>query len=393
MTATSTDELLYDPTDHDTLIDPHALFTRMRDEAPLYHRDDQDFYAVSRFADIENVLVDRETFVSHRGVVLGLLRSGLEFPGTMIFEDPPAHTIHRALLSRMFTSLRVAGLEAEIRDLCARLMDPLIGSGGFDAVAEIASIVPMRVIGMLIGIPDEDQAGLRDRMLGDRDREGQSIEQRLSGDLFADYIDWRVDHPSDDIMTHLLTAEFADEHGQPARLTRDELLTYLRIVAGAGNGTTRILIGWYTKLLADHPDQRALLVADPSLIPNAIEETLRYEGNTLQNCRYVARDVELHGEVVPAGSFMVTLTPSGNRDERVFEDAQSYDVTRDIHHHLAFGFGSHYCLGQALARLEGRIVLEEMLTRWPEWETDMSGARFMFHEDNRGWDSLPIVVP
>ena len=393
MTATSTDELLYDPTDHDTLIDPHALFTRMRDEAPLYHRDDQDFYAVSRFADIENVLVDRETFVSHRGVVLGLLRSGLEFPGTMIFEDPPAHTIHRALLSRMFTSLRVAGLEAEIRDLCARLMDPLIGSGGFDAVAEIASIVPMRVIGMLIGIPDEDQAGLRDRMLGDRDREGQSIEQRLSGDLFADYIDWRVEHPSDDIMTHLLTAEFADEHGETVRLTRDELLTYLRIVAGAGNGTTRILIGWYTKLLADHPDQRALLVADPSLIPNAIEETLRYEGNTLQNCRYVARDVELHGEVVPAGSFMVTLTPSGNRDERVFEDAQSYDVTRDIHHHLAFGFGSHYCLGQALARLEGRIVLEEMLTRWPEWETDMSGARFMFHEDNRGWDSLPIVVP
>ena len=393
MTATSTDELLYDPTDHDTLIDPHALFTRMRDEAPLYHRDDQDFYAVSRFADIENVLVDRETFVSHRGVVLGLLRSGLEFPGTMIFEDPPAHTIHRALLSRMFTSRRVAGLEAEIRDLCARLMDPLIGSGGFDAVAEIASIVPMRVIGMLIGIPDEDQAGLRDRMLGDRDREGQSIEQRLSGDLFADYIDWRVEHPSDDIMTHLLTAEFADEHGETVRLTRDELLTYLRIVAGAGNGTTRILIGWYTKLLADHPDQRALLVADPSLIPNAIEETLRYEGNTLQNCRYVAKDVELHGEVVPAGSFMVTLTPSGNRDERVFEDAQSYDVTRGIHHHLAFGFGSHYCLGQALARLEGRIVLEEMLTRWPEWETDMSGARFMFHEDNRGWDSLPIVVP
>ena len=111
--------------------------------------------------------------------------------------------------------------------------------------------------------------------------------------MFAEYIDWRVDHPSDDIMTHLLTAEFENEHGQTVRLTRDELLAYLRIVAGAGNGTTRILIGWYAKLLADHPDQRALLVADPSLIPNAIEETLRFEGNTMQNCRYVAKDVEL----------------------------------------------------------------------------------------------------
>ena len=393
MTATTTDELVYDPTDHDTLMSPHALFARMREEAPLYHRDDQDFYAVSRFHDVESVLVNRDTYISRKGVTMGILRSGMEFPGTLIFEDPPSHPIHRALLSRMFTARRVSGLEQEIRDLCTSLMDPLVGSGGFDVVGEVASIVPMRVIGMLVGIPHDQQIRLRDQLLGSRDNEELSLEESLSGSVFAEFIDERIKHPADDIMTHLLTAEFEGEDGEMTKLTRDQLLAYINIVAAAGNETTRILIGWYSKLLADHPDQQARLAADPSLISNALEETLRFEGNTLENCRYVAKDVELYGETVPAGSFMVTLTMAANRDPRVFDNPDTYDVGRKIDHHMAFGFGSHYCLGQALARLEGRVVLEELLKRWPEWGTDMSGARFMYHPDNRGWDALPIVFP
>ena len=395
MITTTTDALVYDPEDHDTIMNPHALFRRMRDEAPLYHREEQDFWAVSRFDDAKEVLLNRETFPSYRGVTLDILRSGMEFPGTLIFEDQPSHTIHRALLSRVFTPRRVSTLEPEIRSLSAELIDPLVGSERFDVVGEVASIVPMRVIGMLLGIPADEQVRLRDHILGTRDMRDNgeiTLEQSLSGSLFVEFIDSRIENPRDDIMTQLLNAEFENEHGQKARLSRDELLAYVNIIDSAGNETTRILIGWAMKLLAEYPDQRRRLVEDPSLVPNAIEEVLRYEGNTLQNCRYVGRDVEMYGQVVPEGSFMVTLTMAANRDPRVFEDPDTFDVGRTIDHHLAFGFGAHYCLGQALARLEGRIVLEELLKRFPDFDTDLSEARFMYYPDNRGWDTLPINI-
>ncbi len=371
---------------------PHALLRRMREEAPLYHREEQDFWAVSRFDDVKDVLLNREVFPSYRGVTLEVLRSGMEFPGTLIFEDPPSHTIHRALLSRVFTNRRVSTLEPEIRSLCTELMDPLVGSQRFDVIGEVASIVPMRVIGMLLGIPVEEQVRLRDHFLSVRDSGDMKLDETLSGGIFAEFIDSRIEFPRDDIMTQLLNAEFKNERGEMTRLSRDELLAYVNIIDAAGNETTRILIGWAVKLLAEYPDQRRRVVEDPALIPNALEEVLRYEGNTLQNCRYVGRDVEMYGRTVPEGSFMVTLTMAANRDPRVFEDPDTFDVGRNIEHHLAFGFGSHYCLGQALARLEARVVLEELLKRFPNFEADLSAARFMYHPDNRGWDSLPINI-
>ena len=386
--------LVYDPYDHDTIFNPHAVFKRLRNEAPLYYSDEHDFYAVSRFDDIEQVLLNRDTFISRKGVTLDLLKSGMDIPmGTLIFEDPPEHGIHRALLSRLFTPRRLSSLEPDIRQLCAKLLDPLVGAGGFDFVADLGSQVPMRVIGMLLGIPESDLESVRDHFGRQRADDDQQDDDILSGAIFADYIDWRVEHPSDDIMTQLLNAEFEDENGETKRLTRDELLAYVNIVAAAGNETTRILIGWAGKLLAENPDQRKLLVEDRSLVPGAIEELLRYEPNTLQNCRYVARDVELHGQVVPSGSFMVTLTPSANRDERHFTDPDRFDVRRQIDHHLSFGFGAHYCLGQALARLEGRIVLGEVLERFPEWDLELDKAKFMYHTDMRGYESLPVVTP
>ena len=395
MTSTATtSELVYDPYDHDTIFNPHALFRRLREEAPLYYSEQHDFYAISRFEDIERTLVNREVFVSRKGVTLDLLKGGMEIPpGTLIFEDPPTHGIHRALLSRMFTPRRIGELEPEIRALCVKLLDPLVGAGGFDFVADIGSEVPMRVISMLVGIPESDQATVRDHFQGQRADDENHDASALSGAIFADYIDWRVEHPSDDIMTQLLNAEFENEKGELRRLDRNELLAYVNIIAAAGNETTRILIGYMGKLLSEYPDQRRLLVEDPTLVPNAVEEILRFEPNTLQNCRYVVQDVEYYGQVVPAGSSMVTLTPSGNRDERHFTDPDQLDVRRDLDHHLAFGFGPHYCLGQALARLEARIVLDEVLKRFPEWDADLDNAKFMYHADNRGYESLPVVMP
>jgi cytochrome P450 len=393
-TATSSD-LVYDPYDHDTMYNPYPLFKRMRDEAPLYYSEEHDFYAISRFDDIERCLVNRDTFISRRGVTLDLLKSGMDMPrGTLIFDDPPVHEIHRALLSRMFTPRRIGSLEDDIRALCAKLMDPLVEKDRFDFVVDVGSQIPMRVISMLVGIPESEQERVRDELMNTRtDEEVVDPMVSLSGEMFADFIDWRVDHPSDDIMTHLLNAEFEDETGERKRLTRDELLAYVHIVAAAGNETTRVLIGFTAKLLAEHPDQRRLLVEDPSLVRNCIEESLRYEPNTLQNCRYTARDVEYYGQVVPTGSIMVTLTPAGNRDERHFDDPDRFDVRREIDHHLSFGFGTHYCLGQALARLEGRVVFEEMLKRFPEWDVELDKAKFMYHPDMRGFESLPTVVP
>jgi cytochrome P450 len=220
-----------------------------------------------------------------------------------------------------------------------------------------------------------------------------SLDDALSGSLFADYIDWRADHPSDDLMTELLNAEFVDETGTTRRLTRAEILTYVSVIAGAGNETTTRLIGWTGKVLAEHPDQRRELVDDPSLVPNAIEELLRFEPPAPHVARYVARDVEHYGRTVPEGSVMLFLVGAANRDDRRYPEGDRFDIHRTIGQHLTFGFGTHFCLGAALARLEGRVALEEVLKRFPKWEIDWSGAKLSPTSTVRGWESLPVRTP
>ena len=191
-------------------------------------------------------------------------------------------------------------------------------------------------------------------------------------------------------MTELLNAEFEDETGTRRRLTREEILLYVNLIAGAGNETTTRVVGWTGKVLAEHPEQRAELVGDRSLIPNAIEELLRYEAPSPVQARYVARDVEYHGEAVREGSVMVLLNGSANRDDRRFPDGDRFDIHRDIGHHLSFGYGIHFCLGAALARLEGRVALDEVLRRFPEWEVDWDNAKMARTSTVRGWESLPV---
>ena len=213
------------------------------------------------------------------------------------------------------------------------------------------------------------------------------------GEIFADFIDWRTDHPGDDLTTELLNAEFVDETGTTRKLHRDELLMFMKVVAVAGSETTTRLIGWSGKLLSEHPDQRRRLVDDRSLLPGAIEELLRFEPPALQAARYVTRDIEFHGATVPKGSAILTLIGAANRDERRFgEDAEAFDVTRVPRQHLTFGVGAHYCLGNALARIEGRIALDEIMNRFPDWEVDLDVAVFSSSSAVRGWDSMPARV-
>lgn len=392
-------ELYYDPYDVDIHQDPYPVYRRLREEAPLYFNDRFEFFAASRFDDVERGLIDRETYISGRGAILEFIRANIEVPsGVIIFEDPPIHTVHRGLLSRVFTPRKMNALEPRVREYCRAALDPLVGKGGFDFVRDFGAQMPMRVIGMLLGVPEADQESVRDTADAHlRTRPGEpmrfSSETFARGEHFEEYIDWRAEHPSDDLMTELLRAEFEDETGKVRRLTRAEVLTYVTVLAGAGNETTTRLIGWTGKVLADHPDQRRELAGNPSLIPNAIEEILRYESPAPHVARYVSRDVELHGRKVPEGSVMIFLVGSANRDDRRFPDGDRFDIHRKIDHHLAFGYGIHFCLGAALARLEGRVALEEVLKRFPEWEVDRDNARIAPTSTVRGYETLPVFTP
>jgi len=394
-----TSEIYYDPYDFEIDADPYPVWRRMRDEAPLYYNERYDFFALSRFDDIERCSVDWRTYISGKGSVLEFIKSGAAVPpGAILFEDPPAHDLHRSLLVRVFTPRRVAELEPKIRRFCATCLDPLRDSTNFDLITDLGAPMPMRTIGMLLGIPESDQEAIRDQ-IDDRMhlQEGSAPDadkmlSASSGEAFADYVEWRATHPSDDLMTDLLRAEFEDETGTIRTLTREEILGYVGLLAAAGNETTTRLIGWMGKLLAEHPDQRSRLVEDRSLIPNAIEELLRFEAPSPVQARSVTKDVEHHGASVPAGSVMLLLTGAGNRDERHFPNPDTFDVTRSIDHHLSFGYGLHFCLGASLARLEGRVALDEVLQRFSDWEIDWSNAVMAHTSSVRGWDKLPVVV-
>ncbi|MDZ4267651.1 MAG: cytochrome P450 [Mycobacterium sp.] len=400
MTIAAAGQLDYDPWDAALNADPYPMFKRFRDEAPLYYNEVHDFYAVSRFDDVSRVLVDHQSFSSARGAVLEIIKSGIEIPpGLLVFEDPPIHDFHRGLLSRAFTPRKISGLEPKIREFTARCLDPLVGGDRFDFVEQLGAVMPLRVVGMLFGIPEDYQRLVQED--GDKfvrtERGGQMTDNPdgaiTDGQVFADFIDWRTDHPADDLTTELLHAEFEDETGSTRKLRREELLMFMNLVAVAGAETTTRLIGWAGKLLSEHPAQRAQLVADRTLLPGAIEEMLRFEPPALQAARYVTRNAEFYGTTVPEGSSILALIGAANRDERRFgKDADIFDITRSPRQHLSFGIGAHYCLGNALARIEGRIALDEIMNRFPDWEVDLDSAVFSSSSTVRGWDSMPARV-
>ena len=296
MTPVKAIDLYYDPFDFDIDDDPYPVWKRMREEAPLYHNEKYNFYALSRYDDVARELPNWDTYRSGRGTTADILFNNIEIPpGILLFEDPPLHDLHRRLLSRVFTPRRMLAVENLVRGFCERALDPFVGAGGFDVIAHLGAMMPMQTIGYLLGIPEGDQANIRDTngvslelASGATPGEASSKVFEESITLFAEYIEWRAAHPSDDLMTELLEAEVEESDGTRRRLSRTEVLSYTAMIAGAGNETTARLIGFMAQLLSDHPDQRRELAADPSLIPGAIEETLRFEPPSPVQARYVA---------------------------------------------------------------------------------------------------------
>jgi cytochrome P450 len=401
-TATPDTRSYYDPYDFELHRCPYPIWTRLRNEQPLYYNAKYDFYALSRYADVERCSKDWRRYSSAKGTLLELIKSEMTIPpGSIIFDDPPRHDLYRGLLTDIFSPRAIAALEPKVREYCARSLDPLVGSGGFDFITDLGAQVPMRTIGMLLGIPEQDQEAIRDQIDdGLRLKEGapppRDMHERLvknQSGVFAEYIDWRAKHPSDDVISALMRAEFEDTNGERRRLTNEEVLGYVNLLAAAGNETTTRLIGWAGKVLAEHPEQRRDLVKDLSLVPNAIEELLRFESPSPVQARYVTEDVEHHGRTVPAGSVMLLLTGAANRDERKYDNADQFNIHRKAQGHVAFGYGVHFCLGAALARLEGRVALEEVLKRFPEWDVDWEHTVQAHTSTVRGWERLAVKVP
>jgi cytochrome P450 len=399
-------QLDYDPYDRVIDADPHPVWKRLRDEAPLYHNDRYDFYALSRFDDVLAASTDWRTYSSARGTVLEMIDTspegasafGGQGGGMMIFMDPPHHDDLRRLVNRAFTPRRVAALEERVRELCAELLDPQRDGGGFDYLEDFGAKIPAMVIGALLGVPKEDQDQLR--VWGDwlmrYEPDGMSAEKAEAIGLLHEYLAAMVRdreaQPRDDMVSDLLTAEVTGHDGATRRLTRSEVHSFFTLLQLAGSETTARLLGWAAVLLARHPDQRAKLVAEPALIPNAVEELLRYEAPSPIQARFVTEEVTWHGRTVPAHSRLALLTGSAGRDERKYPDADRFDVERHFDRHVTLGYGIHFCLGASLARLEGQLVLDETLRRFPEWEVDETQVELVQTSTVRGPVSVPVTV-
>lgn len=392
-------DLYWDPFDTDLDSAPHDTWRRMRDEAPAYRNDRYDFWALTRFADVEAAHKDPATFSSAHGTVLEMMSESTMNVGMMIFMDPPEHTALRHLVSRAFTPRRIAALEERIRRICNELLDRHAGESSFDYVQGFGAVLPSRVISTLLGVPEGEQEEKRhviDRLFHIEPDVGMVNDQSVAAGIeLAVYVhslieDRRKD-PKDDLLTALTQAEI-EEDGKSRRLGSEEAAAFAVLLYTAGTETVARLLGNTAVVLAEHPEQRADAAKNPEIIPNAVEELLRFEAPSPVQGRWTTSDVQLHGEHLPAGSKVLLLTGSAGRDERAFEDPDRFDVRRKFNHHVSFGYGIHFCVGAALARMEGRIALEETLRRYPEWNVDWNRARRLHTSTVRGWAEVPIQV-
>jgi cytochrome P450 len=389
--------LEYNPFAYEIHEDPYPTYVRMREEAPVYHNESLDFFALSRHADVLAGLRDTERFTNTHGVSVEPSASHPAAHLAMSFlgMDPPRHTQMRALVSRGFTPRRVAALEPRVREMAVTALERMREQGSSEFVADLAGVLPMDVISELLGVPSPDRAELRRQadLLVHREEgvydvpRGAAVAFGKIWNYFSERIEERRVAPKDDLISALLAAEI---DGQ--RLTKTDIQSFCNLMIVAGNETTTKLLANALYWLWRNPDQRKLLRDDPGLVPRWVEETLRFDSSTQAIGRVSTRATELHGVEIPAQKRVLLLLGSGNRDERVFPRAFAYDLERDTTAMLSFGQGAHFCLGAALARLEGRTVLEEFWKRFPDYEVVPEGCARIHSVSVRGFATLPIEL-
>jgi cytochrome P450 len=401
--------IYYDPWDYTIDADPYPVWRRLRDEAPVYYNAEHDFYALSRYDDVLNGLIDADTFRSGHGIVLEMITpEPYESIPMMIMKDPPEHTRLRKLVARAFTPRAISDLERRVRLLCGEFLDTVADQDEFDYVGAFAGLLPPTVILALVGYPEGYASEFRELATktlhvdeGETLQGGVEAMQSMvsaTGEIgtaaFAiipELMEQRRKDPQDDLLTGLVHAEI-EEDGETRTLTLEEILGFVQLISLAGTETVARLLGFAAVTLARNPDQRRELADDPALLDNAVEELLRYEAPSPIQSRWVSRDVELHGVTIPRGARISLLNGSADRDERHFPDPDRFDIHRDIDRQLAFGYGQHFCIGAAVARLEGRVALDETLKRFRTWEIDESRLERIHTSTVRGYTSVPMRV-
>ena len=404
--TTATERLTLDPYDYDFHEDPYPLYARLRDEAPLFHSEADDFWALTRHSDVFAAFRDDETFSNRMGVTLDASAWNPEAHRVMSFLalDGAAQTRIRRLVSAGFTPRRVRELEPEIQRLTERYLERVLDLsadyGDVDWIAELAGRLPMDVISEMMGVPESDRDEVRrladllvHREPGVRDVPAAGMEAAI--ELFGYYtemVTWRRSTPTDDLTSALIAAEVDGD-----RLTDAEVIAFLTLMVVAGNETTTKLLGNALFHLSAHPDQQDrvfAMSAGTDLVEPWVEETLRFDTSTQMLARYVTEDVEMHGQTMPAGSKLLLFLGSANRDERVFTRPAEFDIDRskeELAQSLSFGTGRHFCLGANLARLEARVVLAELVRQAASFDVHADRAVRVHSVNVRGFASLPVT--
>lgn len=385
----------YDPYSYEIDEDPYPIYRRLRDEAPLYRNERLDFWALTRFDDCLGAFLDWQSFSSAQGTVLELMGDERLAGSMIIFMDPPRQTRYRNLVSKAFTPARIRGLSQQIREIAIGHLAKLEGRDHFDVVEEFTTRLPMDVISSMLGIPAEDRDQVRELSNAVLHRDpgnplpteaGFAAMGRLH-EYMQGHLDARRKRPQDDMTSVLVEAE-VEGH----RLSDAEIRGFVQLLAAAGNETVTKLLASAFYWLDRQPDQRRLLIDEPALCENAVEEFLRFDPPSHYQGRVVTREVTLHGETLPEGAKVLIVNGASGRDERKFRDPDRLDVRREIDVHLGFGYGRHICLGASLARMETRIALEEFFARWPEYAVREGGARRMHSSNVRGFAGLELEV-
>ena len=379
------------PFDHAFQSDPYPTYAWLRQHAPVYHNPTLDFWALSRFSDVYSAVLDTATFTSTKGVALE--DDGQGAAKSMIHMDPPDHTQMRKLVSRRFTPRRIADLEKTVRDRAKALVDGVRGREHFDVVTDYSALLPASVISVMLGLPQHEHDNLRrwtdDYLTRPEDRIDQTVDSKEAEgrlvQLAATYAAQRRADPTDDLLSLLVTMEF-----QGAKLTDADVIGMSMLLISGGHETTSKLIANGVQQFFRHPEQRRAAVADPSLMAPAVEELLRFTSPTQYMTRTTTRDVEVRGTTIPAGAKVALLFGSANRDPDEFPRPDEFDIYRPRSRMLAFGRGAHVCLGAAVARLEARIALEELLDALHEYDVDEAAITYLHSGNVQGPTSMPV---
>jgi cytochrome P450 len=396
----TTAKVVFDPFSNDFFNTPYATYRRMRDEEPVYYSENYDFYALTRHADVVAAIKDSETFSSSRGVDLEMVQSGNPVPPLIIMMDPPEHRRMRNLVNKVFTPRAVE----RQRELVVEQIDRFLAAtnpGEFDVVQDFSALFPVEVITRMLGVPAELRQKVRlllDKMLereyGNVATPEEGVQAGIeTGLLYYNIIQERRADPQDDMISDLIAVE-VERGGVATKLDDVEIAAFASMLGGAGAETVTKLVGNAVVTFAEHPDQWQMLLDDRSRIPAAVEELLRWEAPAQYLVRYSMKDVELYGMTIPAGNPVLLCLGSANRDERAFADADSFDINRDRSQaqNLGLGYGTHSCLGAALARMESTLALDKLLDHMPRYALVKDGLRRVAMTNVIGWNNVPVRV-